>query len=204
MNEKTPSTLTPEQNLEARAELFKALGHPVRLLILNLVKMKPRHGEELATILTLNPATISHHLSKLSDVGLLRAEKDQYYQVYSLSGVLLDQPLRDVVFMPQTGVTAQVEEDAYRQKVLRTFFKFGHLKSIPAQLKKFMIVLERLAEEFEPERTYTEREVNQVLVEFNDDVATLRRGLIDAGLMERENSIYWRVMDAETEKSPTG
>jgi len=38
-------TLTPEQNLEARAELFKALGHPVRLLILNLIKIKPRHGE---------------------------------------------------------------------------------------------------------------------------------------------------------------
>jgi DNA-binding transcriptional ArsR family regulator len=45
-----------ELNLEARANLFKALGHPVRLLILNLVQMKPRHGEELATILKLNPA----------------------------------------------------------------------------------------------------------------------------------------------------
>ncbi len=193
-------TLTPEQNLEARAELFKALGHPVRLLILNLIRMKPRHGEELATILTLNPATVSHHLSKLSDVGLLRSEKDQYYQVYSLAGAVLDKALRDVVFMPQTGVTAQVQEDAYRQKVLRTFFKFGRVKAIPAQLKKFLIILERLAEEFEPGRRYTEREVNQVLVEFNDDVATLRRGLVDAGLLERENSIYWRVMDAQTEE----
>jgi len=196
-------TLTPEQNLEARAELFKALGHPVRLLILNLIKIKPRHGEELATILTLNPATVSHHLGKLSDVGLLRSEKDQYYQVYSLAGAVLDKPLRDVVFMPQTGVTAQVKEDAYRQKVLRTFFKFGHLKAIPTQLKKFLIVLEHVVEAFEPGRTYTEREVNQVLVEFNDDVATLRRGLVDAGLLERENSIYWRGMDAETETSPT-
>jgi len=58
-----------EENLEARAELFKALGHPMRLLILNLVKIKPRHGEELATILGLKPATISHHLSKLTQVG---------------------------------------------------------------------------------------------------------------------------------------
>jgi len=174
----------------------------VRLLILNLIKIKPRHGEELATILTLNPATVSHHLGKLSDVGLLKAEKDQYYQVYSLSGTVLDKPLCDVVFMPQTGVTAQVKEDAYRQKVLRTFFKFGRLKAIPAQLKKFLIVLEHLAEEFEPGRTYTEREVNQVLVDFNDDVATLRRGLVDAGLLERENSIYWRVTSAETEAPP--
>ena len=48
-----------EGDLEARAELLKALGHPVRLLILNLLDMKPRHGEELAAILNLQPATIS-------------------------------------------------------------------------------------------------------------------------------------------------
>jgi len=204
MNEKTTQTLTPEQNLEARAELFKALGHPVRLLILNLAKMKPRHGEELAAILALNPATVSHHLSKLSDVGLLKAEKDQYYQVYSLAGAMLDKSLGDVIFMPQTGVTAQVEEDAYRQKVLKTFFKFGRLKAIPAQFKKYLIVLERLAQEFEPERTYTEREVNQILVEFNDDVATLRRGMIDYNLMERESGIYRRVTTTGNQTVPTG
>ncbi len=108
----------------------------------------------------------------------------------------------DVVFMPQAGITASVKEDAYRQKALRTFFKFGRVEAIPVQLKKFLIILEQLAEEFEPGRTYTEREVNQALVEFNDDVAMLRRGLIDAGLLERENSIYWRVMDAKTEAPP--
>ena len=39
--------MTAEQDLGARAELFKALGHPARLLILNLLDIKPRHGEEL-------------------------------------------------------------------------------------------------------------------------------------------------------------
>ena len=33
------TTMTPEENLQARADLFKALGHPVRLLILNLYTM---------------------------------------------------------------------------------------------------------------------------------------------------------------------
>ena len=46
-----------EANLAARANLFKALGHPATLLILNLAKIKPRHGQELAEILRLNPAT---------------------------------------------------------------------------------------------------------------------------------------------------
>jgi DNA-binding transcriptional ArsR family regulator len=122
------SKTTYEQNLEDRAALFKALGHPVRLLILNLVDMKPRHGEELAEILNLNPATISHHLSKLTAVGLLESRKDQYYTTYSLVGDMLGTSLGDLIRLPQPGVTAQVEEDAYRQKVLNTFFQRGQLK----------------------------------------------------------------------------
>jgi DNA-binding HxlR family transcriptional regulator len=185
-----------EQDLEARAELFKALGHPVRLLILNLVKLRPRHVEELSAILSLSPATVSHHLAKLSQAGLLVSEKDQYYQTYSLAGVVLGRTLAGVIFVPQPMLTHQVEQDAYRQRVLDTFLRQGRLISIPAQLKKRQIVLERLVEEFEPDRKYTEREVNQILVDFHDDVATLRRGLIEHKLMQRESGIYWRVTGA--------
>jgi DNA-binding transcriptional ArsR family regulator len=187
--------MTPEENLDARARLFKALGHPVRLLILNLIKIKPRHGEELAAILLLNPATISHHLSKLTDVGLLRSQKDQYYQTYSLVGDLLQRTLGEVVYLPQPGLAAQVEEDAYRTQVLKTFFRRGRLTRMPAQLKKRQAILERLAQEFEPDRAYSEREVNQVLVEFHDDVAALRRGLIEHKLMGRNEGIYRRVRE---------
>jgi ArsR family transcriptional regulator len=186
---------TVEENLEARAELFKALGHPARLLILNLVQMKPRHGEELATILKLKPATISHHLAKLTEVGLLESRKDQYYQTYSLTGDLLAKTLDQVVRLPQPGLTAEVEEDAYRNKVLKNFFRRGRLTQIPAQLKKRLIILEKIVQEFEPEREYSEHEVNQVLLEFHEDVATLRRALIDHKLMQRNRGIYRRVPD---------
>jgi ArsR family transcriptional regulator, arsenate/arsenite/antimonite-responsive transcriptional repressor len=184
---------TAEANLEARASFFKALSHPVRLLILNLLKAKPRHGEELAAILKLNPATISHHLSLLSEAGLLKQEKDQYYQVYSLLEAVLNRTLSEVVHLPRKGLAVEVKEDAYREKVLRAFFQHGRLKQFPAQLKKRQIVLEKIVHEFEPEQDYTEYEVNQVLVDFNDDVASLRRGLIELGLMERSKGIYRRV-----------
>jgi ArsR family transcriptional regulator len=184
-----------EENLEARAELFQALGHPVRLLILNLVQMKPRHGEELATILGLTPATISHHLAKLTGVGLLQSEKDQYYQTYSMVHDVLDKALDDVVRLPQPELDIAVEEDAYRKKVLATFFKHGRLTQIPAQRKKRLIILEKLVQRFEPERRYSEREVNYILLDFHEDVATLRRELIVHGLMERERDVYWRAAD---------
>jgi ArsR family transcriptional regulator len=193
------SEMTPEENLEARAELFKALGHPTRLLILNLIRIKPRHGEELATILHLKPATISHHLSKLGAVGLLQSRKDQYYQTYSLVPGVLDKTLADVVHLPQPGLTAEVEEDAYRKKVLKAFIKRGRLTQFPAQYKKRLIILEKIVEEFEPGRVYSEQEVNQILVEFHEDVATLRREMIDHKLMEREAGRYWRVTEGSAE-----
>ncbi len=184
-----------EENLEARAQLFKALGHPVRLLILNLVQIKPRHGEELAAILSLKAATISHHLAKLTGVGLLKSKKDQYYQTYSLSGDLLEREIGEVVRLPQPGLAAEVEEDAYRNKVLRTFFRHGRLTRIPSQLKKRLVILSKIVQEFEPEREYPVREVNQILLEFHDVVATLRRELIVHELLEREQGIYCRVSE---------
>jgi len=190
LKEKYPA----EKNLEERAEFFKALGHPGRLLILNLLQMKPRHGEELATILKLSPATISHHLFKLTAVGLIESEKDQYYQTYFIRGKALNRNLADMIHLPQQGLRAEVEEDAYRKKVLNTFLRRGRLNRIPTQLKKQYIVMEKIVEEFEPDRAYPEREVNHILLDFHEDVATLRRSLISFKLMEREGGIYKRVL----------
>ncbi|MBN2147369.1 MAG: metalloregulator ArsR/SmtB family transcription factor [Anaerolineales bacterium] len=179
-------------DLERRAALFKALGHPVRLLILNLIHAKPRHGEELALILSLNPATVSHHLTLLSDAGLLAARKDQYYQTYSLVGQLLKKTLAELVFMQQADLPRSVEVDAYRKKVLATFMRHGRVTKIPAQLKKRQVILEKIAEAFEPGQPYPEREVNIILLDFNDDVAALRRGLVEAGLITRKDNVYHR------------
>ncbi len=201
--ESSQPALTPEENLAARAALFKALGHPARLLILNLIHAKPRHGEELAMILHLTPATISHHLTKLTDVGLLASHKDQYYQVYSLTGDLLDRTIGEFVAMPQEGVRAQVSVDAYRDKVLRTFLKRGRLTALPAQLKKRLVILAHIAQEFEPNRTYTEHEVNMLLLEFDEDVATLRRALVDHGFLEREAGIYQRTTEDPSQTTPS-
>jgi ArsR family transcriptional regulator, arsenate/arsenite/antimonite-responsive transcriptional repressor len=179
-------------DLEKRADVFKALSHPVRLLMLNLIQAKPRHGEELALILALNPATVSHHLTLLTAAGLLSAQKDQYYQTFSLVNPLLKKTLSELIFMPQTDLPGNVEEDAYRKKVLDTFMRHGRLVKFPAQLKKRQVILEKIAESFEPGQLYPEREVNIILLDFHDDVATLRRGLIEAGLLTRDDAIYQR------------
>lgn len=74
----------------------------------------------------------------------------------------------------------------------------GRLKALPAQRRKRDAVLARLAAEFEPDRTYPEREVNATLRRFHDDVATIRRELIMAKLLVRtRNGIYKRVAPHE-------
>ena len=190
----TPNeTFDHRENLEIRARLFKALAHPARILILNLVKSKPRHTEELAAILSLTPATISHHLSLLSEAGLLTAQKDQYYQIYRLVEAPLQKTLAEMVQVPQPGLKANAEVDAYRQKVLRTFFKQGRLTQIPAQQKKRQVILEEIVKIFTPGERYNEWDVNKMLVDFNEDVASLRRMLIEFELMQRNHDVYWRI-----------
>ncbi|MEE4194848.1 MAG: metalloregulator ArsR/SmtB family transcription factor [Anaerolineae bacterium] len=188
----TSNNLDHRENLETRARLFKALGHPTRILILNLIRQKPRHTEELAAILDLKPATISHHLSLLSEAGLLISRKDQYYQIYQLVEEHLQKTIAEMVQVPQPGLKANVEVDAYRQKVLKTFFRHGRLVQIPAQQKKKQIILEEIVKIFTPGEKYDEWDVNKMLVDFNEDVASLRRYLVEFGLMDRDHDVYWR------------
>ena len=68
----------------------------------------------------------------------------------------------------------------------------GHLRSIPARRSKRLVVLDRIAQVFEVGERYPEREVNALLRAFHDDVAALRRYLVDEGFLSREAGQYWR------------
>jgi hypothetical protein len=68
----------------------------------------------------------------------------------------------------------------------------GRLRTIPAKHSKLLVVLDHLAQEFEPGRTYAEAEVNETLQRFHPDFAALRRYLVENDFMTREDSRYWR------------
>jgi hypothetical protein len=75
---------------------------------------------------------------------------------------------------------------------LAPYFQDGRLEQIPRQRKKRLLLLDLLAQEFDPGVRYSEREVNDVLGRFNPDTAALRRYLVDEEFMEREAGDYWR------------
>jgi hypothetical protein len=78
------------------------------------------------------------------------------------------------------------------RKVLRVFVVDGRLQSIPAGTGKRMIILDWLAQEFEPGRTYSEKMVNLILGKRHADTAALRRYLVDHGFLDRAHGTYWR------------
>lgn len=57
--------------LQFRADIFKALAHPMRLLMLEKLKERPRCVCELAAEIGIDKSVASKHLSQLKNVGLI-------------------------------------------------------------------------------------------------------------------------------------
>lgn len=180
--------------------LFKCLADKSRLQILKSLAKEDMYVERLAERLGLTPPTISFHLKKLADAGAVRSYKTQYYTMYALEEGVFRTTILELLQDESAEADLQAQRDeAYRQKVLKTFFEYGKLKSIPTQKKKERIVLEELVKSFERGRTYTEREVNIILADFHDDFCTLRRDMIGEKLMARDMQTYWRVDESPAE-----
>jgi len=170
--------------------IFKCLGDPTRFAIMSLLCRSDSYVELLAEKLSLTPGTISHHLKKLEEAGLVSCSRTQFYMIYSVNREKLAAPIIDYLV-----VDDRLDDDsAYRQKVYDAFFDGHWLVSIPTQRKKREIVCQRIVEEsFLPDRTYSEPEVNEILTGWHDDYCFLRRELIAFGLMARDHEVYRRV-----------
>ncbi|WP_370324105.1 DUF2087 domain-containing protein [Euzebya sp.] len=81
---------------------------------------------------------------------------------------------------------------ADERDVIARYASGNRLTEIPAKRSHRLVVLERLALEFEPGRRYPEAEVNGVLSLWHPDYAALRRALVDEGFMDRAGGEYWR------------
>jgi len=178
---------------ENAIKLFKCLADKSRLQILKSLAQEDMYVERLAERLNLTPATISFHLKKLSEVGAVNSYKTQYYTMYSLRQETFIVTILEILKEQSDEAELQSRrEQAYRQKVIDSFFEYGKLKLIPAQRKKERIVLEEIAKSFEMEKIYSEREVNIIIADYHDDFCTIRRDMISEGLLARDERGYWK------------
>jgi predicted transcriptional regulator len=181
---------------EELVTFFKALADSNRLKIVGLLAEKSYSVEELAEMLQLKPSTVSHHLARLSEAGLVRARSESYYNVYQLDQSVLEEKARTMFSQGElSSVAAEVDADAYDKKVIRDYTRRnGSLKTLPSQRKKLEAILRYVVKDFDEGKRYSEKQVNDILARFHEDTATLRRELVGFRLMQREGGggDYWR------------
>jgi predicted transcriptional regulator len=182
---------------EELVTFFKALADTNRIKIVGLLAEKPYSVEELASLLKLKPPTVSHHLAKLAQAGLVTSRTESYYNVYQLDQAALESKTRSMFSQKElSSVVSEVDADAYDKKVIKDYARRdGSLKTLPAQRKKLEAILRYVVKAFDVDKRYSEKQVNEILARYHEDTATLRRELVGFGLMKREGGggEYWRV-----------
>lgn len=174
-------------------EFHKALGDLTRIRIIALLQQGPLHGQAIAGKLGLKPPTITHHIAKLREVGLIKERRDKNTIYFSINTKMLEMSAQAVLNVGKGGTSkmemAVTEEE--RAAIIRNFFtNDGKLKNYPAQRKKKLVVLAHIVKGLDFGKIYQEKDINEYLKKFHEDYATLRRELIMCQYMYRENNQY--------------
>jgi hypothetical protein len=180
-------------DFQALVQFLKALANESRLKLLGLLAEQERSVKELAEQLDLKEPTVSHHLARLQELGLVSMRPEGTIHRYRLQAATLHRLSRDLFTPTQVASIADtVEGENWERKVLRTFFDGDTLTRIPSTRKKRDVVLRWLVDRFEPGVRYPEAKVNEILKRHHPDSATLRREFIMTRMMERAKGFYWR------------
>lgn len=185
--------------------MLKALAEEKRITLLRLMHQQEYSVGDLAQLVELSEPTVSHHLTRLREVGLINlrtAGTQRFYRVNE-SGLTRFKRLADEIEqMPLTTQPAESDESwidkldwpEEDRKVLRGLTHGGKLLHIPNKHKKWLVILRWLATLFQADMLYTEKDVNDILKSvFEEDYVALRRGLVDMGYLRRERGggKYW-------------
>ena len=191
-------------------DLLKTLADPSRLRMVSWLAEREQTTTELAERLALSEPTVSHHIARLHAAGLLRLRMAGTQRFYRLNPdrmvrlrayvAELDKPWEEPADLVNDRSWIEALPFTPEEKrVLGQYTYNGRLRRFPNKEKRWLIILRWLASLFEPERRYTEREVNAVLGRVHDDVAAIRRDLIDFGFLRRARGggDYWLTPEDE-------
>ena len=193
-------------------QLLKAVADENRLQMVRLMSERAYTVSEMASMFDLTEPTVSHHVSRLHEAGLLRLRMEGNQRFYSINEKRLATfkafvngieklPTKSEKTKPDTAWIEALDWNEADKKVLRDYTENGHLTQIPVKTAKVLVVLRWLATKFQPGTHYTEKQVNTILKEAHEDFATLRRSLVDYGYMRRERGggDYWLTPENESQ-----
>ena len=144
---------------------------------------------QLAEAAGVRPADANRALANLTALGMVRRVRDRFLAAPEVFRSSLSELNRK---RDEAAAQAFSTTDPARLSVLLNCFRDGKLVYLPEKFGKRQIVLEEIAQAFEPGARYAEAEVNLVLRALYPDYAALRRYLIDSCFLSREDGFYWR------------
>jgi hypothetical protein len=181
--------------------VLKALASPPRLALFGCLAARPSLTRSLADMAAgtgLPAAIVARELPILAAAGIIHLEPpDDAGGDTTLARV--DERLvsrLQAAIGPVTTVIDAVRPPApldERQLTLARYFRDGQLVTWPAQPRRFQVVLEAVADQIPAGQRLPEAEINVILKRiYPADHVTLRRALVDAGLLQRASGLYWR------------
>lgn len=170
----------------APTDFLRIAVDPVRLAVLGSAARSGVDTAAIAADLRVSRRRVQRELGRLREAGLVSAEGRLDREVLQAVARALPQAA------PPDPVLLAGPWSAEEAEMLGRFFSGSRLTAIPGQQAKRRLVLERLAQEFEPGLRYEEREVNEILQVFHPDHASLRRYLVEEGMLGRAEGAYWR------------
>jgi hypothetical protein len=185
----TPPGVSPAPASLHPGAILASLADELRLRVLAAVVLGATTEDAVSTATVLSKRQVRRALERLARGGLVVG-----WGAGELSVPVerLRQSARLAGRMRQADDARDLGATPAQAAVLRGFLVDGQLVSIPAARSKRMVLLDFLAQRFEPGRVYPEREVNRLLGAVHDDCAALRRYLVDEEFLERRGGFYWR------------
>lgn len=189
------------EKLQNMLRFFKALADESRLKIIGILATQECSVEELAVLLELKEPTISHHLTKLKQLELVRMRPEGNTHFYQLDKEIWQSMSKEVFNAEKiTSFADDVNLRTWEIKVLNTYIdgdfqnseSMQYLREIPNASKKRLTILKWIIDKFEIGVNYPVDTVDEILKRYYPDFETLRKALIDSRLMKEDNGIYWR------------
>ncbi|MFM7537009.1 MAG: DUF2087 domain-containing protein [Acidimicrobiales bacterium] len=169
------------------AALVGLLADPDRRRVVAALVLDASSAAEIVAATGLDGPRVVKALTRLERSGLVEADGPNRY-------LLLGEAFATAARAAARDRPAAVVPDGPpgTAAVRRAFVRDGRLLSIPTVRHKRLVVLDLLAQEFEPGRRYRETAVNLILGRWHADTAALRRYLVDEGFLDRADGEYWR------------
>ncbi|WP_110515810.1 metalloregulator ArsR/SmtB family transcription factor [Herpetosiphon llansteffanensis] len=179
---------------------LQALADAARIQIMELLAQGELPAQAIISQTQLPQSSVSRHLNMLRNAGFVQERRaggatKSYRLVASQLGATFAAFEQALAQPSQAQTSPDQAESAVPSSIQRFFNREGRMVTWPSKHSDRIPVLAYLAGQFEFEREYSEREVNELLKPHTgSDVANLRRYLIDVKLFERDGtgSRYWR------------